>query len=59
MAVLTYAIGACALTPFLWGFGEGEKLMEFYDRVSERKLSGSNLAGQTPRMGSQPLPMGA
>ena len=28
-------------------------------RGAKRKLSGSNLAGQTPRMGSQPLPMGA
>jgi len=28
-------------------------------RVAKRKLSGSNLAGQTLRMGSQPLPMGA
>ena len=27
-------------------------------RGAKRKLSGSNLAGQTPRMGSQPLPMG-
>ena len=28
-------------------------------RAAKRKLSGSNLVGQTPRMGSQPLPMGA
>jgi hypothetical protein len=27
-------------------------------RGAKRKLSGSNLAAQTPRMGSQPLPMG-
>ena len=27
-------------------------------RGAKRKLSGSNLASQTPRMGSQPLPMG-
>ena len=28
-------------------------------RGAKRKLSGSNLANQTPRVGSQPLPMGA
>lgn len=28
-------------------------------RGAKRKLSGSNLVSQTPRMGSQPLPMGA
>ncbi|KAI0245416.1 nife hydrogenase-like protein [Lactifluus subvellereus] len=27
-----------ALTPFLWGFEEREKLMEFYERVSDARL---------------------
>jgi NADH dehydrogenase (ubiquinone) Fe-S protein 2 len=27
-----------ALTPFLWGFEEREKLMEFYERVSGARL---------------------
>ena len=29
MAVLTHAMDVGALTPFLWGFEEREKLMEF------------------------------
>lgn len=27
-----------ALTPFLWGFEEREKLMEFYERVSGARM---------------------
>ncbi|KAH9444290.1 hypothetical protein Pst134EA_032409 [Puccinia striiformis f. sp. tritici] len=34
MAILTHAMDVGALTPFLWGFEEREKLMEFYERVS-------------------------
>jgi hypothetical protein len=38
MAVLTHAMDVRALTPFLWGFKEREKLMEFYERVSGARL---------------------
>ena len=38
MAVLTHALDVGALTPFLWGFEEREKLMEFYERVSGARL---------------------
>lgn len=34
LAVTTHALDVGALTPFLWGFEEREKLMEFYERVS-------------------------
>ena len=33
LAVTTHALDVGALTPFLWGFEEREKLMEFYERV--------------------------
>merc|ERR1711939_263472 len=38
MAVPTHAMDVGALTPFLWGFEEREKLMEFYERVSGARL---------------------
>ncbi|KAI0245037.1 respiratory-chain NADH dehydrogenase [Lactifluus subvellereus] len=38
MAVLTHAMDIGTLTPFLWGFEEQEKLMEFYKRVSDARL---------------------
>ncbi|KAK4687625.1 NADH dehydrogenase (ubiquinone) Fe-S protein 2, partial [Tremellales sp. Uapishka_1] len=38
MAVLTHAMDVGALTPFLWGFEEREKLMEFYERVSGARM---------------------
>lgn len=38
MAVLSHAMDVGALTPFLWGFEEREKLMEFYERVSGARL---------------------
>ncbi|KAJ7062376.1 NADH dehydrogenase I, D subunit [Mycena amicta] len=38
MAILTHAMDVGALTPFLWGFEEREKLMEFYKRVSGARL---------------------
>lgn len=34
LAVTTHAMDVGALTPFLWGFEEREKLMEFYERIS-------------------------
>jgi NADH-quinone oxidoreductase subunit D len=36
--VTTFALDCGALTPFLWGFEEREKLMEFYERVSGARL---------------------
>ena len=41
MAVTTHALDVGALTPFLWGFEEREKLMEFYERVSGARLHSS------------------
>lgn len=38
MAVTTHAMDVGALTPFLWGFEEREKLMEFYERVSGARM---------------------
>jgi len=38
MAVLTHVMDVGALSPFLWGFEEREKLMEFYERVSGARL---------------------
>ena len=38
MAVLTHVMDVGALTPFLSGFEEREKLMEFYERVSGAQL---------------------
>ncbi|KAJ7728123.1 NADH-ubiquinone oxidoreductase [Mycena olivaceomarginata] len=38
MAILTHAMDVGAFTPFLWGFEEREKLMEFYERVSGARL---------------------
>jgi NADH dehydrogenase (ubiquinone) Fe-S protein 2 len=38
MAVLTMALDVGALSPFLYGFEEREKLMEFYERVSGARM---------------------
>ncbi|MBS1584590.1 MAG: NADH-quinone oxidoreductase subunit D [Bacteroidetes bacterium] len=38
MAVTTHALDIGALNPFLWGFEEREKLMEFYERVSGARM---------------------
>ena len=38
LAITTHALDIGALTPFLWGFEEREKLMEFYERVSGARL---------------------
>jgi len=38
MAVGSHALDVGALTPFLWGFEEREKLMEFYERVSGARM---------------------
>jgi NADH-quinone oxidoreductase subunit D len=36
--VTTFALDVGAITPFLWGFEEREKLMEFYERVSGARM---------------------
>src|ERR1700733_4712657 len=41
MALTTHAMDVGALTPFLWGFEEREKLMEFYERVSGARMHAS------------------
>jgi len=38
MAITTHALDVGALTPFLWGFEEREKLMEIYERVSGARM---------------------
>lgn len=38
LAVTTHALDVGAFTPFLWGFEEREKLMEFYERVSGARM---------------------
>src|SRR4051794_19805445 len=36
--ICAFALDVGAITPFLWGFEEREKLMEFYERVSGARL---------------------
>lgn len=38
MAVTTHAMDVGALTPFLWGFEEREKLMKLYEKVSGARM---------------------
>jgi len=38
LAVGCHAMDVGAITPFLWGFEEREKLMEFYERVSGARM---------------------
>ena len=38
LALTTHAIDVGAFTPFLWGFEEREKIMEFYERVSGARM---------------------
>ncbi len=38
MAVTTHALDVGAMTPFLWGFEEREKLIEFYEKVSGARM---------------------
>jgi NADH dehydrogenase (ubiquinone) Fe-S protein 2 len=55
MALTTHAMDVGALTPFLWGFEEREKLMEFYERASGARMHASYI-----RVGgvAQDLPAG-
>jgi NADH dehydrogenase (ubiquinone) Fe-S protein 2 len=55
LAVTTHALDVGALTPFLWGFEEREKLMEFYERVSGARMHAAYIR---PGGVSQDLPMG-
>ncbi|KAI0463477.1 NADH:ubiquinone oxidoreductase 49kD subunit [Komagataella kurtzmanii] len=55
MSVLSHAMDVGALTPFLWGFEEREKLMEFYERVSGARLHSAYVR---PGGVSQDLPAG-
>jgi NADH dehydrogenase (ubiquinone) Fe-S protein 2 len=41
LATTTHALDVGALTPFLWGFEEREKLMEFYERTSGARMHSS------------------
>lgn len=38
MSITTHALDVGALTPFLWGFDEREKLMSFYEKVSGARM---------------------
>ena len=55
MAITTHAMDVGALTPFLWGFEEREKLMELYEKVSGARMHAAYF-----RIGgvSQDLPRG-
>lgn len=55
LAVTTHAMDVGALTPFLWGFEEREKLMEFYERVSGARM---HTAYIRPGGVAQDLPQG-
>jgi NADH dehydrogenase (ubiquinone) Fe-S protein 2 len=55
LAVTTHALDVGALTPFLWGFEEREKLMEFYERVSGARMHAAYIR---PGGVSQDLPVG-
>lgn len=55
LALTTHALDVGALTPFLWGFEEREKLMEFYERVSGARM---HAAYFRPGGVSQDLPGG-
>lgn len=41
LAITTHALDVGALTPFLWGSEEREKLMEYYERVSGARFHAS------------------
>ena len=55
MAITTHAMDVGALSPFLWGFEEREKLMEFYERVSGARMHANFFR---PGGLSQDLPLG-
>lgn len=55
MAITTHALDVGALSPFLWGFEEREKLMEFYERVSGARMHANYIR---PGGVSMDLPLG-
>ncbi len=55
LALTTHALDVGAMTPFLWGFEEREKLMEFYERVSGARMHAAYIR---PGGVSQDLPKG-
>jgi NADH dehydrogenase (ubiquinone) Fe-S protein 2 len=55
LALTCHAMDVGALTPFLWGFEEREKLMEFYERVSGARM---HAAFFRPGGVAQDLPLG-
>jgi NADH dehydrogenase (ubiquinone) Fe-S protein 2 len=55
LAITTHALDVGAMTPFLWGFEEREKLMEFYERVSGARMHAVYIR---PGGLSQDLPLG-
>jgi NADH dehydrogenase (ubiquinone) Fe-S protein 2 len=55
IAISSHALDVGALTPFLWGFEEREKLMEFYERVSGARM---HAAYFRPGGVSQDMPAG-
>lgn len=55
LALTTHALDVGAMTPFLWGFEEREKLMEFYERVSGARMHAAYIR---PGGVSQDLPFG-
>ena len=55
LAITTHALDVGALTPFLWGFEEREKLMEFYERVSGARMHAAYIR---PGGVAQDLPVG-
>jgi NADH dehydrogenase (ubiquinone) Fe-S protein 2 len=55
LAITTHALDVGALTPFLWGFEEREKLMEFYERVCGARMHSSYIR---PGGVAQDLPIG-
>jgi NADH dehydrogenase (ubiquinone) Fe-S protein 2 len=55
LALTCHAMDVGALTPFLWGFEEREKLMEFYERVSGARMHAAYIR---PGGVTQDLPLG-
>ena len=55
MSLTTHALDVGALTPFLWGFEDREKLMGFYERVSGARMHASYI---TPGGVTKDLPIG-
>lgn len=55
LALTTHALDVGAMTPFLWGFEEREKLMEFYERVSGARMHAAYIR---PGGVSQDIPVG-